>query len=55
MPYQALIVSIVHKHASGRLVEAVSRPTERSTGRAKKLRAGYLSPYTNMKQPIRKY
>ena len=40
MPYQTLIASIVHKYASGRLVEAVPRPTERSPGRAKKLRAG---------------
>jgi len=40
MPYQTLIASIVHKYASGRLVEAASRPTKRSTGRAKKLRAG---------------
>lgn len=40
MPYQTLIASIVHKYASGRLVEAVSRPTKLSTGRAKKLRNG---------------
>jgi predicted DNA binding CopG/RHH family protein len=40
MPYQTLIASIVHKYASGRLVEPVSRPTNRSTGHAKKLRAG---------------
>ena len=40
MPYQTLIASIVHKYASGRLVEAASGPTKRSTGRAKKLRAG---------------
>ena len=40
MPYQTLIASIVHKYASGRLVETVSRPTTRSTGHAKKLRAG---------------
>ncbi len=40
MPYQTLIASIVHKYASGRLVETISRPTKRSTGRAKKLRAG---------------
>lgn len=40
MPYQTLIASIVHKYASGRLVETASRPTQRSTGRAKKLRAG---------------
>lgn len=40
MPYQTLIASIVHKYASGRLVETASRPTKRSTGRAKKLRVG---------------
>lgn len=40
MPYQTLIASIVHKYASGRLVETVARPTTRSTGRGKKLRAG---------------
>jgi predicted DNA binding CopG/RHH family protein len=40
MPYQTLIASIVHKYASGRLVESVSRPTNRSTGHAKKLRGG---------------
>jgi predicted DNA binding CopG/RHH family protein len=40
MPYQTLIASVVHKYASGRLVETASRPTKRSTGRAKKLRAG---------------
>ncbi len=40
MPYQTLIASIVHKYASGRLVESASRPTNRSTGHAKKLRAG---------------
>ena len=40
MPYQTLIASIVHKYASGRLIETASRPTNRSTGRAKKLRAG---------------
>ncbi len=40
MPYQTLIASIVHKYASGRLIDTASRPTKRSTGRAKKLRAG---------------
>lgn len=40
MPYQTLIASIVHKYASGRLIETVSRPTTSSSGRAKKLRAG---------------
>ena len=36
LPYQTLIASILHKYASGRLVDTTSR----STGRAKKLRAG---------------
>ena len=40
MPYQTLIASIVHKYASGRLIEAAPTPTKRSTGRAKRLRAG---------------
>jgi len=40
LPYQTLIASIVHKYASGRLVETASRPAKRSTGRAGKLRAG---------------
>jgi predicted DNA binding CopG/RHH family protein len=40
MPYQTLIASIVHKYASGRLVEPASRQPKRSTGREKKLRAG---------------
>jgi predicted DNA binding CopG/RHH family protein len=40
MPYQTLIASIVHKYASGRLVETASRPTKHSTTRGKKLRAG---------------
>jgi len=40
MPYQTLIASIVHKYASGRLVETATRSTKRSTGRANKLRAG---------------
>lgn len=40
MPYQTLIASVLHKYVSGRLVEAPSRPSTRSTGRAKKLRAG---------------
>ncbi|OGQ95251.1 MAG: hypothetical protein A2521_03705 [Deltaproteobacteria bacterium RIFOXYD12_FULL_57_12] len=40
MPYQTLIASIVHKYASGRLVETAARPARRPTGRAKKLRAG---------------
>ena len=40
MPYQTLIASVLHKYASGRLVETASRPTTRSTGRGKKLRVG---------------
>ena len=40
LPYQTLIASIVHKYASGRLVETASRPTKRATGRTDKLRAG---------------
>jgi hypothetical protein len=40
IPYQTLIASIVHKYASGRLIEAAPTPTKRSTGRAKRLRAG---------------
>ena len=40
MPYQTLIASVLHKYASGRLLDSSSRPTTRSTGRAKKLRAG---------------
>lgn len=37
LPYQTLIVSIVHKYASGRLIEVVPRPTKRPTAHAKKL------------------
>jgi predicted DNA binding CopG/RHH family protein len=40
VPYQTLIASVLHKYVSGRLFEAPSRLTTRSTGRAKKLRAG---------------
>ena len=40
MPYQTLIASVLHKYVSGRLIETSPRPTMRSTGRAKKLRAG---------------
>ncbi len=40
VPYQTLIASVLHKYVSGRLVETPSRLTSRSTGRAKKLRAG---------------
>ena len=36
MPYQTLIASVLHKYASGRLLDTSSR----STGHAKKLRAG---------------
>jgi len=40
MPYQTLIASVLHKYASGRLIDTAPRSTKRSTGRAKKLRAG---------------
>ena len=40
MPYQTLIASVLHKYVSGRLIETPPRPTMRTTGRAKKLRAG---------------
>lgn len=40
MPYQTLIASVLHKYVSGRLIETPPRPSMRSTGRAKKLRAG---------------
>jgi predicted DNA binding CopG/RHH family protein len=40
MPYQTLIASVLHKYVSGRLVEIPPRPTMRSTGSVKKLRAG---------------
>jgi predicted DNA binding CopG/RHH family protein len=40
MPYQTLIASVLHKYASGRLIDAASSPTKRSTGREKKLPAG---------------
>ncbi len=40
MPYQTLIASVLHKYVSGRLIETTTRPAMRSTGRAKKLRAG---------------
>lgn len=40
VPYQTLIASVLHKYVSGRLIETPSRLTTRSTGRAKKLRAG---------------
>ncbi len=40
MPYQTLIASVLHKYASGRLVDTASRPTTRSTRTAKKQAAG---------------
>jgi predicted DNA binding CopG/RHH family protein len=40
MPYQTLIASVLHKYVSGRLIEAPQRSAMRTTGRAKKLRAG---------------
>lgn len=40
LPYQTLIASVLHRYASGRLVDTAPRTTTRSTGRAKKLRAG---------------
>ena len=40
MPYQTLIASILHKYVNGRLIETTPRPSVRSTGRGKKLRAG---------------
>ncbi len=40
IPYQTLIASVLHKYVSGRLLEVPSRLATRSTGRAKKLRAG---------------
>lgn len=40
VPYQTLIASVLHKYVSGRLFEAPSRLTARSTGRGKKLRSG---------------
>ena len=39
VPYQTLIASVLHKYVRGRLFDAPSHLT-RSTGRAKKLRAG---------------
>jgi predicted DNA binding CopG/RHH family protein len=40
MPYQTLIASVLHKYVSGRLIETTPHLTTRSTGRAKKVRAG---------------
>ncbi|WP_136514192.1 CopG family antitoxin [Geomonas edaphica] len=40
MPYQTLIASILHKYASGRLIENTQHPAPRATGRSKKMLAG---------------
>lgn len=40
IPYQTFIASVLHKYASGRLVEKPSSLTPRSTGRADKRRIG---------------
>ncbi len=40
IPYQTFIASVLHKYASGRLVEKPSSLTFRSTGRTDKRRAG---------------
>lgn len=40
IPYQTFIASVLHKYASGRLIEKPSSLTPRSTGRADKRRAG---------------
>lgn len=40
IPYQTFIASVLHKYASGRLVEKASSLTPRSTGRAGKRRPG---------------
>lgn len=40
IPYQTFIASVLHKYASGRLVEKPSSLTSRSTGRSGKSRAG---------------
>ncbi len=40
IPYQTFIASVLHKYASGRLIEKPSSLTRRSTGRADKRRAG---------------
>jgi predicted DNA binding CopG/RHH family protein len=40
IPYQTFIASVLHKYASGRLVEKPSSLTSRSTGRADKRRTG---------------
>src|SRR6266508_259766 len=36
MPYQTLIASVLHKYASGRLIDTASRPTKRSSRTTKK-------------------
>lgn len=40
IPYQTFIASVLHKYASGRLVEKPSNLTARSTGRTEKRSAG---------------
>ncbi|MBL8429089.1 MAG: hypothetical protein JNJ95_04250 [Dechloromonas sp.] len=40
IPYQTFIASVLHKYASGRLVEKTSSLTPRSTGRGDKRRSG---------------
>jgi hypothetical protein len=40
IPYQTLIASLLHKYVNGRLIEASSPSTFRSTGREKNLRDG---------------
>ena len=39
LPYQTLMASVLHKYASGRLVDGPVRMTSRSNGRATKRRA----------------
>lgn len=40
IPYQTFIASVLHKYASGRLIEKASSLTPRSTGRGDKRRTG---------------
>ncbi len=40
IPYQTFIASVLHKYASGRLVEKPSNLTARSTGHGNKQRSG---------------
>lgn len=40
VPYQTLIASVLHKFVTGRFMEKSSRLTTRSSGRAKRRRAG---------------